>query len=72
MAGRPGEVGGPAGGLAGGPGGTVGGTASGTASGPSASGLCMPGVGPPRGAGPVAETMKERYSQVTGYEPWCS
>ena len=34
---------------------------------PSASGLCMPGAGPPRGAGPVAEKIKDslkRSSQM--------
>ena len=58
------------GGMAGGPGGTAGGPgglAGGLAGGPSASGSCMPGAGPPRGAGPVAEKIKDslkRYSQM--------
>jgi len=58
-------VGGP-GGTAGGLGETVGGP-GGTAGGSSASGPCTTGAGPPRGAGPVAEKMKDspkRYSQM--------
>ena len=46
------------GGTAGGPVGTAGGP-GGPASGPSASGPCTLGPGPPRGAGPVAEKMKD-------------
>ena len=77
MAGGPGGTAGGPGGTAGGPGGTAGwpggtagwpgGTAGGPAGGPSASGPCTPGAGPPRGAGPVAEKMKDspkRYSQI--------
>ena len=44
-----------------------GGTVGGLGGGPSASGPCTPGAGPPRGAGPVAEKMKDspkRYSQI--------
>ena len=58
------------GGTADGTGGTVngtGGTVGGLGGGPSASGPCTPGAGPPRGAGPVAEKMKDslkRYSQI--------
>ena len=54
----------------GGTGGTVsetGGTVGGPGGRPSASGLCTPKAGPPRGAGPVAEKMKDspkRYSQI--------
>ena len=54
----------------GGTGGTVsetGGTVGGPGGGPSASGLCTLKAGPPRGAGPVAEKMKDspkRYSQI--------
>ena len=68
VAGGQGGPGGPGGlgGTAGGPVGTVGGP-GGPAGGPSASGPCTPGPGPPRGAGTVAEKMKDspkRYSQM--------
>ena len=79
MAGGPGGTAGGPGGTAGGPGGTAGwpgGTAGGPggpAGGPSASRPCTLGAGPPRGAGPVAEKMKDspkRYSQMLN--EWCS